>query len=140
MVIQRWQTVFLFISTVLVVIFTLVPFAEINAGGLVAQFKPTHFVGWLTLNIVIALMTFIAIFLYRNIRFQKKVTKISMVMMVVSVITGCLYIYGPQSELTGVSLIWSSIALIVLAFISTLMAYRRMTADQKLLNDSGRIR
>lgn len=141
MVIQRWQTVFLFIATALVVVFMLVPFANVSTDAGIAQLKPTHYTGYLILNVVIAVILFLAIFLYRNIRFQKKITLISMVMMAVSVVTGGFCLYGPQVPWKEVEIIWGGgIVLLIIAMLLALAAYRRMTADQKLLSDSGRIR
>lgn len=141
MVIQRWQTVFLFLAALVVVIFTLVPFANITTDEGLLQLRPAHFVGWMTLNVVIALLLFIAIFLYRNIKFQKKVTLISIVMIVVSAVTGGLCLYGPQVSFKEVDIIWGGgIVLLLLAALLAIWAYRRMTADQRLLSDSSRIR
>lgn len=141
MVIQRWQTVFLFIAVVAMVLFIILPFANVTIDDQIFQVKPSHFIGYLTLNIVIALMLFISIFLYRNIRFQKKITLISIIMIAVSAVTGGLCLYGPQAKWNDVSLIWEGgILLLIISLILALMAYRRMTADQKLLSDSGRIR
>lgn len=141
MVIQRWQTVFLFIATVLVVIFMLVPFANVTGAEGITQLKPGHYTGYLILNVVIAVILFLSIFLYRNLRFQKKITLISMVMLAVSVVTGGFCLYGPQVPWTEVEIIWGGgIVLLIIALLLALAAYRRMSADQKLLSDSGRIR
>lgn len=141
MVIQRWQTVFLFIATILMVLFLILPFANVTADTEVAQLKPTHFIGYLTLNVVIAVMLFIAIFLYRNIKFQKKITLISIIMICVSAVTGGLTLYGPQAQWKVVEIIWlGGVTLLLLALLLALAAYRRIKADQKLLSDSSRIR
>lgn len=143
MVIQRWQTVFLFFASVIMAIFAFTNFAEIGSGSENAySLSPSHYLGWLTLNIVITLMLFIAIFLYRNIRFQKKVTLISIVMIAASAVTGGLTLYGPQADFGGtVELIWGGgVTLLIVAALLAIIAYRRMSADERLLNESSRLR
>ncbi len=140
MVIQRWQTVFLFLSTLLVVLFMLMPFATVANETTATQLKSTDYTGFLILNSVTAIILFLAIFLYRNLKFQKKVTLIAITMVIAMIVTTFLCLYGPQTAWIGIEISWCVVALPILALVFAIVAHRRMTADQKLLSDSGRIR
>ena len=56
MVIQRWQTVFLFIATVLMALFTFMPFASATVDSQVANLHPKDFPVYLILNLLIAVL------------------------------------------------------------------------------------
>ena len=136
MVIQRWQTVFLFIASLLMVCFTISPFATVDSVVL----KPADYVGYLVLNCVIAALLMVAIFIYRNLKLQKRVVAISMVMIIVSIICGALYLYGPATPSGEVSLVMGwGIASLVLSLLFSFMAYRRISADKKLLDSADRL-
>lgn len=141
MVIQRWQTVLLFIATVLMVVFMFVPMATFGEGELSVPVRPTHYPGYVVLNVVIALMLFISIFMYRNIKMQRRITIISILMIAVSAVTGGLYIYGPAGPSGAVEIVWTGgVLLLILACLFAIGAYRRIVADQKLLSSADRIR
>lgn len=138
MVIQRWQTVFLFIASMLMICFTVAPFAEVE--GVTQSLRPADFIGYLTLNIVIAVLLLVAIFLYRNLKLQKKIVAISMVMIIVSAICGGLYLFGPAAPEGKVTLVMGwGIGSLIFSLLLSFMAYRRINADKKLLESADRI-
>lgn len=97
MVIQRMQTVFLFIATVLMVLFTFMPFASTTTDMQVANLHPKDFPVYMILNLLIAVLLVISIFTFRNLKQQKKVTLLSMMLIVCSAVTGGFLLYGPNA-------------------------------------------
>ena len=69
MVIQRIQTVWLFIATLLMVFVGLRPIAWIDTVAVTVNDYPTlSILNWLTVA-----MTFLAIFMFKNLRLQKTI-------------------------------------------------------------------
>lgn len=141
MVIQRMQTVFLFIATVLMVLFTFMPFASTTTDMQVANLHPKDFPVYMILNLLIAVLLVISIFTFRNLKQQKKVTLLSMMLIVCSAVTGGFLLYGPNAPKGAVELVWAGgILLLIGALIFALLAYRGIRKDQKTLSSYDRIR
>lgn len=141
MVIQRWQTVFLFIATLLMALFTFMPFASVTISSLTADLHPKDFPVYLILNLLIAVLLFIAIFMYRNLKLQKKVTLLSMLLICCSAVTGGILLYGPNAPEGVVSLVLAGgVLLLVGALVFALLAYRGIGKDQRTLSSYDRIR
>lgn len=140
MVIQRWQSVLLLIAAVCMVVFCFVPFASVSdspqAVESVTLITPSRFIVFFVLNLTIAALLFIAIFLFKNMRRQRTVTLLSMLLIVVSAVTGAFIAYG--SEAGGQ--LGCGMILLALALVATLWAYRRIGADQRLLRAADRLR
>lgn len=156
MVIQRWQTVLLFVAAALMAVFSFVSLGQIQLPEQTLDFTTLGFnvegestgnapSGYIThtwifflLSIMSALLSLIAIFLYNNMPFQKKICLVTIVFIISSAATGCIYGYN---TFDGAHVNWSSMIIApALAFISVCLAYRRISADQKLLRASDRIR
>lgn len=141
MQIQRWQSVWLLCATVLMVIFCFSPMFLIPGIGQTdgRYLNPADMPVFLTVTGVIALLLFLAIFLYRNTRRQKTVTIVSMVLIAACCVTeGCIY-FGWGS--TESKLEWQgSVFLLLGALLFALMAYRGITHDEKLLKAADRLR
>lgn len=141
MVIQRWQTVFLFFATVLMVLFSLMPFASVTVDSQVASLHPKDYPVYLVVNLLIAALLFIAIFKYRNLKLQMKVTMLSIVLICCSAVTGGLLLYGPGAPAGAVELEWAGgILLLIAALIFAIFAYRGMRNDRRKLSSNDRIR
>lgn len=138
MVIQRIQSLYLLAAAVMMGFFCNSSLATVRAEEAVAEIRPVDYPVFLVINILIAVLLFIAIFLFKNTRRQKTVTLLSMVLIAVSAVTGGFILYGGTAvegiELSG------SIVLLVCALIMALGAYRGIRRDEKLLHDSDRIR
>lgn len=141
MVIQRWQTVFLFIATVLVALFTFMPFASATVDSQVADLHPKDFPVYLILNLLIAILLLLAIFMYRNLKLQKKVALLSMLLMCCSAVCGGFLLYGPNAPKGAVELVWAGGILLLLgALVFAILAYRGIGKDQRTLSSYDRIR
>lgn len=141
MVIQRLQTLFLLVATVLMALFTFMPFASATTDAQVADLHPKDYPVYLILNLLIAVLLFIAIFMYRNLKQQKKVTLLSIVLMCCSAVTGGFLLYGPNAPKGAVELVWAGgILLLIGAVVFALLAYRGINKDQRTLSSYDRIR
>ena len=63
MVIQRWQSIFLLLASIMMGLFCYLPLA--SQGNV--DFHPYNQPVYLTLNILVAILSFIAIFLFKNL-------------------------------------------------------------------------
>lgn len=141
MQIQRWQSVWLLCATVLMVIFCFSPMFFIP-GATEAEgrfLNPVDMPVFLTVTSVIALLLFLSIFLYRNTRQQKRLTIVSMLLIVVCCVTEGFVYFGwgtikAEMEWQG------SIFLLLGALLFAMMAYRGITHDEKLLKAADRLR
>lgn len=141
MVIQRWQTVFLFIATVMMALFTFLPFASVTVDAQVIALHPKDFPVYLVLNLLIAALLLISIFKYRNLKVQKKVTVLSMLLIVCSGVTGGFLLFGPNAPKGAVELVWAGgILLLLFALLFAVLAYRGINKDQRTLSSYDRIR
>ena len=134
MVIQRWQSVFLLLASIMMGFFCYLPIASQGA----VDFHPYQQPVYLTLNILISVLSLIAIFLYKNMSRQKMVVKINAFLMIASIIVGGVIVFKnmPQMEI-----IWmAGPLLLVCSFIMTIAALRRINHDDKLLKAADRIR
>lgn len=141
MVIQRWQSVLLLIAAMCMALFCFTPFASFNdpvSAESVMLASPSDFIVFLVLNLTIAALLFISIFLFTNLKRQLTVTLLSILLMIVSAVTGIIIVYvrfeGGHIELCGGAL------LLILALVASLLAYRRIAHDRRLLASMDRIR
>lgn len=138
MVIQRIQTVYLLIATVLIGFFCNSSFGTFVREEALATFYPKDFPVFLIVGILVAVLLFISIFLYKNTRRQKTLTLLSMMLLVVLEVTGCFILFRGNE---GASLEWGGgTALLLGALLFTLLAYNGIRKDEKLLKESNRIR
>lgn len=134
MVIQRWQSVFLLLSAIMMGFFCYLPLAQ--QGEMV--FHPYDQVVYLTLNALIGLLSLISIFLFKNLSRQKTVVKVNLLLIVASAITGgAIVCYS----MPNVEILWTGGPLLLIcSFLMTLAALRRIKHDDKLLKAADRIR
>lgn len=134
MVIQRWQSVFLLLSAIMMGFFCYLPLAQ---QGEMA-FRPYDQVVYLTLNVLIVLLSMISIFLFKNLSRQKVVVKVNLLLIIASAITGGAIV---GFNMPNVEILWTSGPLLLIcSFLMTLAALRRINHDDKLLKAADRIR
>lgn len=133
MVIQRIQTLWLLIATILMIVVGLRPFAwDGDVAVYLNDFPVLAILNWL-----IACLLFIAIFTFKNLKLQKTIALISLVLMVGLAIVGFVY---QQRMLPEATPEWGGgVLLLVPAAILDVMAYRGMCRDQKLLKNADRL-
>lgn len=135
MVIQRWQSVLLLISAIFVALAGILPYA-VTANGVDVCAVQTPVL--LCVDILVALLLLIDIFLYRNLRYQMKVTRLALGLIVVLEAAIAAYTCAGLEGAT-ISII-GGIVMPVLALISTFVALRLMHRDYRLLRSADRLR
>lgn len=153
MVIQRWQSVFLLIAGILTGIFSVCSLGQIHGatidvdvtamglyelgegGKLLHGTIYVAIVAWLT-----ALLSFIAIFMYKNTRLQKKVCWLSIVLLLAA--CGSEWLAAGSLEVAGAAGIsWGAVVFApFVALICLLMAVRCIKSDEKKLSSYDRLR
>lgn len=145
MQIQRIQSVYLFLATILMVIFIFLPvIGLINDNGLSAMGAVT--VGTiqhampllLCLDALVAILLFITIFKYRNLSQQMKLCKVN-ILLIISLLA-YIFITAYMQKGESIAVIQWSIALPFVAIVLTMLALKGIKHDKKLLSDSERIR
>lgn len=149
MVIQRIQTLFLLIATVLLVVFYFIPFgywnvvdgfADLGLAPLKASVQPALAVPvW-----VAAVLTFVAIFLFKKASLQKCTIILSIIATLASIVM-VIYLltkgYVYTEDGVTITAQWGCGGLfLVVAVIMQIAAYRGVCADQKLLRSYDRLR
>ena len=142
MVIQRWQSVFLLLAAILMALFTFMPFASVTFAELQAiDISPKDFPVYLVVNLLTIVLLLISIFLYRNLKLQKKITKLSILLVCGSAVTGAVIMYGPNApEGTVAPIFAGGVLLLVGAVIFATLALRGIKKDQRTLASYDRIR
>lgn len=135
MVIQRWQSVLLLISAIFVALAGILPYA-VTANGIDVCAVQTPVL--LCVDILVALLLLIDIFLYRNLRYQMKVTRLAMGLIVVLEAAIAAYTCAGLEGAT-ISII-GGIVMPMLALISSFVALRLMHRDYRLLRSADRLR
>lgn len=134
MVIQRWQSVFLLLASIMMGIFCVLPLA--TQGNV--DFYPYQQPVYLILNALVAVLSFIAIFLFKNLARQKMVVKVNAFLIVASAIVGAIMIYVGMPNL---EILWTAGPLLLIcSLLMTIAALRRIKHDDKLLKAADRIR
>lgn len=141
MVIQRWQSLLLLVASIMMCVLCASPMAQIAAAEASAA-PTTVFVKdapvFLVLNIVIAVLLFIAIFLFKNLKLQMRVTAMTIVLLAASAVTGGIIVYANMPD---AAIIWpGAVILLVLSAVFAVFALRFMRKDHKLLRSYDRLR
>ena len=155
MVIQRWQSVLLFVAAAVMACFTFIPFGVVTTQdytfnltglGFYEQGDPTngeapiviHTWYFFMLLITTMVILLVDIFLFKNIKFQQKVCMIAVLFIVAS---GCVGGLLGFCAIEGGQIWWKTTALCpFIAVISTIYAYYRMAQDYSLLKSADRFR
>lgn len=142
MVIQRWQSVLLFFAGLAVCLFAFLPVCQIwinDLDSVVTSLKDA--LPLFILDLLIGLLLFISIFLYNNLKLQKRVIVISDILLIV-LIAATYFYYGAYETSDGnVAYAWNwSVVLPFLALILSIWGYYRVKADENTLKSYDRIR
>ena len=140
MVIQRWQSLLLLIAVALMCVFCCTPWAMRAVEG-IEEATPvfnSEAPVLLVLNIVIAVLLFLSIFMFKNLKRQMKVTVLSIILICASIVTCGITLY---TAYPGATLVWTGgVLLLLVALVCALCAYRLMEKDHRLLNSYNRLR
>ncbi len=141
MVIQRWQTVFLFVTAVFMALFTFMPYATTTVDGVVEELSPTNSMVYMIVNILTIVIALISIFMYRDLQKQIRIVKLVILLIVCAVVTGALLLFGPNAPSNGVELhISGGLPFLIGSLIFSRLALKGIRKDQKILASHDRIR
>ena len=132
MVIQRWQSVLLFLATIFMVLLCILPLGcssscDANPESLTC-IRACDVLPLLIIGIVAAITLFLSIFLYKNLDLQKRTIVAACILIVASMVVAAI---------TG---LWFAFVYSTLALGTAIWAFVRVSADQKLLRSYDRLR
>ena len=140
--IQRIQTIWLFLAAIAGFFMTRVPLYEASTGSVPVTYTATESLLLFALTIVAALLAFVSIFLFKN---RKQQMRFSLLGILLSIIITGLVVYMFDSfktanpGFTKSSYSWG--ALLPLAMIIFfIMAWNNMRKDEKLIKSLDRLR
>lgn len=139
MQIQRLQTLLLLLAAVMVGWYCFSPLAVEAAA---TPTPTTHFVHesaiLLTVNLLIAALLVLMIFMYKNPKLQRKMTLMSVILICASLVSSIFFVYN---NWPGAEFYWfGGIILLIFAFFFGIWAYMRIGKDIKLLGSYDRLR
>lgn len=141
MVIQRWQSIYLLLAVFAMILVFIRPFGyvEVSEGPVTTEaLVPMNYPVFLIVNILTAILLFIDIFLFRNLRLQRMVAAICILLLVASAVTIGIILYRIAGNW---SIEWGGAPVgIVCALICTWLARYRMGKDEETLRSYDRIR
>ena len=156
MVIQRWQSLILMLVTALMACFTFMSLGQVQLTdyslnfttlgftyeGEVTDAAPSGYYAHTWIFFIVSMLSFIlpfiAIFMFRNMKLQKTICLLEVLLILSLAAIGCAYGYYYFDDAT---VSWSSLIIApLLAFIADILAYNRICADQKLLRAADRLR
>lgn len=138
MVIQRWQTLLLLIAAVSVSLFCFSPVAVETLEAAVTKHYLSEAPVLMIVNVLIAVLLILDIFLFKNLKLQRKVALLTMVLTCASLVASLFLVnnWWPTA-----SLYWfGGIIFLGVALVVTYWAYRLMGKDQALLRSYDRLR
>jgi glucan phosphoethanolaminetransferase (alkaline phosphatase superfamily) len=141
MVIQRWQSVWLLVSAICVALFCFLPMAALSFDGAEAAtvVTPSDNVVVMIVGLLTAALLIINIFSFKDTRRQKRMTVLSILLMVVLGACAVLMVYGTDTAAAQVECM-GSLLLLVGAAAFAVLAHRCITHDEKLLKAADRLR
>lgn len=156
MVIQRWQSVLLFIAALCMGCFTFMSLGQMQLPDYSLNFTtlgftiegestggaPTgyymHTWAFFIVSLMSAILPLINIFLYKNLRLQKTLCLIEVLFLIAVAFIGALYGYN---SIDNGAVSWSTLIIApLLSLIADVMAYGRINSDQRKLRSADRLR
>ncbi len=156
MVIQRWQSVLLFIAALCMGFFTFMSLGQVQLPDFTLNFstfgfsyegeanagQPSgymmHTWGLFVISLLSCLIPLINIFMFKNLKAQKRLCMIEVLFLIAVIATGAIYAY------TGVdngAVSWSSLVCApFIALMADILAFNRINADDRLLKSADRLR
>lgn len=142
MVIQRIQTVYLLLASALMFVLTFaLPIGRLHAEGLAEPMavKVCSDMSMMIICLATAVLLFIDIFLYKNLKFQMNCTLCCCVLVWASMFAVASVMALVMPEEFEASWLWPSIVSLA-SFALTVMAWAAMKHDYKLLRSYDRLR
>ncbi len=158
MVIQRWQSIYLFVATVLMAVYAFLPIAGFFVGNESYEFstlgveciKATEAVGYeiaivtwplFVVELLVAVISLITIFKFKKLKLQKTLCAICIIMTLALIVSLAIMSYN-ITMIQGASGLHFYMAncLPVLCIILYAMAMNGISKDQKTLRSYDRIR
>lgn len=155
MIIQRWQSVLLLIAAAVMACFTFLSLGQVTTTDITYNFtslgfwpegvptegaEPQRIHTWyfFMVSLTTLVLLVVDIFLFKNLRWQKTVCLVCLLFIVASAcVAACLGYACIEGGYMG----WSSVAICpFIAIFATILAYNRMSADQRLLRAADRLR
>lgn len=140
MVIQRKQSLFLLIAAILMGVFAFMP-SLIDANGtamLGGYSKGVDLIPFI-LSCLVALLSLITIFKFKNLRLQKILCVVNIILIISTLVTICsIALMHKNSDLLGSVTYYNVLPILAIVFL--LLAHKGISHDQRLLSGSGRIR
>ncbi len=133
MQIQRWQSLFLFIAAALMGALNFMPLAHDAQGVAVTA---TQWPVLLIVNVLTAVLLFICIFLYKNLRKQMLVANVSIVLILLTAALAGKFIVDSTLQPAWCTVAATTVVSLVLA----ICARRLMSRDFNLLRSADRLR
>ena len=151
--IQRIQTVYLFLSLTVIGLMFVFPYAfflDTAAVKYVFDFSGVRQAGtgemvtgtmpFQILLVTVAVINFVTIFLYRNRRLQMRAAVFNMLLMAGLLVLAGWYIYYAQDELEAQVYYKATLLLPLLGMVLTWLAFRNILKDELLVRSADRIR
>lgn len=115
------------------------PFGHIESESAMLDVMPKDYPVFLVLNILIAVLLFLAIFLFNNRRRQWTVTLVSMLLIAASAVSGGFILYGHDGDVVHIEWV-GGVTLLILTLVMTLLAYRGIRKDERIVRSEDRLR
>lgn len=127
------------LAVIVMAIFCSTPFATVSATA--EQVESVYLKDapvLMIVSILIGVVLFMSIFMYKDLKRQMTMTLVSMVLLVAAIVTGIFIVYYamPDAQLV----IFGGVTLLVVTFVLALGAYSMMNRDRKLLDSYNRLR
>lgn len=152
MVIQRLQTIFLFLAAIAMAVFSFMPNASFVTADNVYTWSPLHLIDktgtsilgtgiYFAVNVLITLLIIISIFLYKNLKRQMTVTLVTSMLVVASCITWFICTKLIAGHLCASTTEWlPGTVLPIISLLLLLIAHRFMGKDRRKLASYDRLR
>ena len=140
MVIQRWQSVYLLIAAILMACYASLSGCEYvssDVSNVVDADVLQEVLMWpfLSLTILISALSLVSIFKFKNLKLQKTLCSVCIVLTVVLMASLVVLLYGQ----TDINFYYSNL-LPLLAVVAYVLAIRGISKDQKTLSSYDRLR
>lgn len=137
MVLQRWQSVYLLVAVFAMILACFLPFGALEQAE-VLKISAKDYPVILVVNILIAALLMIDIFMYKNLRAQKHVAAVCAFLCLASIATQVLVLMNAELKF---NLVWNgSIICTFCAFVCAMMARYNMKRDENILKSYDRLR
>lgn len=136
MVLQRWQTVYLFIAVVAMALVAIFPAYEPSQTLVATGTEGGMLLVCRIVSAVSALMAFVAICKFKDLKFQSTLCKVVQLLIILSLV---LIIVGKQMSAFECDYTLT-VAAPILSYICVAFAKNRIASDYHLIHDSDRLR